>query len=67
MAFLEHDILVSEDLRRVPQEELQGRLERLRAALSEIDPDWQMAVVSDKLDMYYFTGTMQEGAYLVRP
>lgn len=67
MAFLEHDILVSEDLRRVPQEELQGRLERLRAALTAQDPSWQMAVVSDKLDMYYFTGTMQEGAFLVRP
>lgn len=67
MAFLEHEILVSEDLRRVPKEELQNRLARLRSALTAQDPDWEMAAISDKLDMYYFTGTMQEGAFLVRP
>ena len=67
MTILEHDILISEDLRRVPREELENRLARLREALSRQDPAWQMAVITDKLDMYYFTGTMQEGAFLVRP
>ena len=67
MTILEHDILISEDLRRVPREELENRLARLREALSRQDPAWQLAVITDKLDMYYFTGTMQEGAFLVRP
>lgn len=67
MTILEHDILISEDLRRVPREELENRLERLRETLTQQDPGWQMAVITDKLDMYYFTGTMQEGAFMVRP
>lgn len=67
MAILEHDILISEDLRRVPREELENRLTRLREALDRQEPGWQMAVITDKLDMYYFTGTMQEGAFIVRP
>lgn len=67
MTILEHDILISEDLRRVPREELENRLERLRETLAQQDPGWQMAVITDKLDMYYFTGTMQEGAFMVRP
>ena len=67
MTILEHDSFVSDDLRRVPREELENRLGRLREALTRQDPDWQMAVITDKLDMYYFTGTMQEGAFLVRP
>ena len=62
MTILEHDILISEDLRRVPREELENRLERLRETLTQQDPGWQMAVITDKLDTYYFTGTMQEGA-----
>ena len=51
MTILEHDILISEDLRRVPREELENRLERLRETLTQQDPGWQMAVITDKLDM----------------
>lgn len=38
MAILEHDILISEDLRRVPWEELENRLTRLREALDRQEP-----------------------------
>ncbi len=52
---------------RVPKEELNDRLIRLRAALSQQDPGWQMAILHDKISMYYFTGTMQVGAFVVTP
>ena len=67
MTILEHDIVMTDDLRRVPRQELEDRLRRFRAAMTEKDADWQLAVISDKLNMYYFTGTMQEGAFLIRP
>lgn len=68
MAILEHEIFHPADvLRRVPREELEARLQRFRAAMDAADPQWQMAVISDKLDMYYFTGTMQDGALIIRP
>ena len=68
MAILEHEIFHPADvLRRVPREELEARLQRFRSAMDAADPQWQMAVISDKLDMYYFTGTMQDGALIIRP
>ena len=52
---------------RVPREELDARLDALRAALTREEPGWQMAVLNDKISMYYFTGTMQVGAFVVTP
>jgi Xaa-Pro dipeptidase len=67
MAILEHDVFMSDTLRRVPLTELQNRLLHFRQAMDEMDPAWQMAVITDKLDMYYFAGTMQDGALMIRP
>jgi Xaa-Pro dipeptidase len=67
MAGLEQVDFQADELRRVPYEELAGRLQRFRTAMDAVDPQWQMAVISDKLDMYYFTGTMQDGALMIRP
>ncbi len=52
---------------RVPREELDARLDALRAALTREEPGWQMAILNDKISMYYFTGTMQVGAFVVTP
>ena len=51
----------------VPAAELTVRLDRLRQAMTEKDPAWSMLLLDNKLDMYYFTGTMQEGALIVTP
>lgn len=64
---MDNEMILTDDLRRVPREELDRRLEQLRRALTQEDPGWQLAVVTEKTSMYYYTGTMQEGAYLVRP
>ena len=46
----------------VPAAELNTRLDRLRCAMTEKDPAWSMLLLDNTLDMYYFTGTMQDGA-----
>lgn len=51
----------------VPADELSARLARLRCAMFQRDPDWSMIILDNKIDLYYFTGTMQEGALVVTP
>lgn len=52
---------------RVPQEELSRRLAALRARLSAADETWSLALITHKINLYYFTGTMQEGVLSVTP
>lgn len=52
---------------KVPKKELDARLSALRAALTQDDPGWEMAILNNKISMYYFTGTMQEGSLVVTP
>ena len=35
--------------------------------MTEKDPAWSMLLLDNTLDMYYFTGTMQDGALVVTP
>ena len=56
MAILEHDAFMSDELRRVPLKELTNRLDSFRRVMTERDPAWKMAVITDKIDMYYFAG-----------
>lgn len=51
----------------VPAKELAERLGRLRAAMHRHHPDWNMVILDNKIDLYYFTGTMQEGALVITP
>lgn len=51
----------------VPREELDRRLAALRAALSQDDPAWSLALVRHKVNLYYLTGTMQEGVLTITP
>ena len=67
MSILEHASLMTDEIRRVPLEELQIRLTRFREKMEKEHSGWQMAVINNKVNMYYFTGTMQEGALVIRP
>jgi Xaa-Pro dipeptidase len=51
--------------RQVPLAELQSRLERFRASMDTLNPGWEIAAIFSKVNLYYFTGTMQEGMLLV--
>jgi Xaa-Pro dipeptidase len=50
---------------KVPLKELEMRQERFRSLMKIEQPDWQMAVIFSKINLYYFTGTMQEGMLLI--
>ena len=45
--------------------ELGARLERFRARMDTADPGWELALVSSNVNLYYFTGTMQDGILLI--
>ena len=49
----------------VPDEELKRRLTGLRGIMDLRCPDWELAVFISKINLYYFTGTMQEGMLLI--
>lgn len=67
MTILEHELLLSEQLRRVPLAELQARISKFRAVMDRDFPGWEMAIVNNKVNMYYFAGTMQDGVLVIRP
>lgn len=46
----------------IPKAELDNRLSLLRNRLKEHCPDWQVAVVTQKVSLYYLTGTMASGS-----
>ncbi len=50
---------------KVPAEELEHRLSRFRRLMDDADPGWELAAILSKVNLYYFTGTMQDGMLLV--
>lgn len=49
----------------VPAEELRSRLAGFRDIMDLKCPDWELAVFISKVNLYYFTGTMQEGMLFI--
>ena len=50
---------------RVPLQELDSRIERFRKQMDQSCPGWEIAAVLSKINVYYFTGTMQEGVLFI--
>ena len=50
---------------QVPASELTSRMKRFCNLMDVQNPDWQMAVIFSKINLYYFTGTMPEGMLLI--
>jgi len=50
---------------KVPQSELEARLERFRARMDVANPGWELAIISSNVNLYYLTGTMQDGILLI--
>lgn len=50
---------------RVPYSELRGRIDRFKAMMDKENPDWELSVIFGNINLYYFTGTMQDGMLLV--
>jgi Xaa-Pro dipeptidase len=50
---------------KVPISELENRLNKFRAIMDIQNPGWEMAALFSKINLYYLTGTMQEGMLLI--
>ena len=50
---------------KVPLTELDDRLKRFRARMDKAQPGWEMAAITAKVPLYYFTGTMPDGLLLI--
>jgi Xaa-Pro dipeptidase len=50
---------------KVPGSELQDRMNRFRERMDGRQADWEMAAIFGKVNLYYFTGTMQDGVLLI--
>lgn len=50
---------------RIAQAELNDRMARFRARMDAAAPDWQAAAVIGKTNMYWFSGTMQDGLLII--
>ncbi len=50
---------------KVPLTELDNRLNRFRARMDRDRPDWEAAAITSPINLYYFTGTIQDGLLLV--
>jgi Xaa-Pro dipeptidase len=50
---------------KVPFSELENRLSKFRAIMDTQNPGWEMAALFSKINLYYLTGTMQEGMLLI--
>ncbi|MDD1690205.1 MAG: Xaa-Pro peptidase family protein [Methanoregula sp.] len=50
---------------KVPLTELEDRLKRFRVRMDQKQSGWEMAAITGKVSLYYFTGTMQDGLLLI--
>lgn len=51
--------------KKVPLNELENRISRFRKQMDTSNPDWDMAVFFSKINLYYLTGTMQDGMLII--
>jgi Xaa-Pro aminopeptidase len=50
---------------KVPFTELEDRIKRFRIRMDRSSPGWDLAAITAKIPLYYFTGTMQDGLLLI--
>ena len=50
---------------KTPLNELENRMKNFRISMDELYPDWEIAVIFSKINLYYFTGTMQDGMLII--
>lgn len=50
---------------KVPLTELTDRINRFRQRMDAKEPGWELAAITAKIPLYYFTGTMQDGLLLI--
>lgn len=52
-------------IKKVPLTELKNRMRNFRKQMDISNPQWEIAVIFSKINLYYFTGTMQDGMLII--
>lgn len=52
-------------MNKVPSIELENRMQRFKKQMGLSNPDWEIAVIFSNINLYYFTGTMQDGVLII--
>lgn len=52
-------------MKKVPLYELNSRMKAFKDQMDLSNPEWDMAVIFSNINLYYFTGTMQDGMLLI--
>ncbi|MFZ0441426.1 MAG: M24 family metallopeptidase, partial [Methanobacterium sp.] len=52
-------------IKKIPVNELNYRMEKFKFEMNNTNPDWELAVIFSKINIYYFTGTMQDGILII--
>jgi Xaa-Pro aminopeptidase len=52
-------------IKKVPLTELKNRMKCFRERMDISNPEWEIAVIFSKINLYYFTGTMQDGMLII--
>lgn len=50
---------------KVPLTELNNRINKFRLSMDKLDSKWEIAIIISKINLYYFTGTMQNGILVI--
>ncbi len=52
-------------MNKVPSRELENRIKRFKTQMDISDPEWKITVIFSNINLYYFTGTMQDGMLII--
>jgi Xaa-Pro dipeptidase len=52
-------------IKKVPLTELKNRMRCFKEKMKASSPEWETVVIFSKINLYYFTGTMQDGMLII--
>jgi Xaa-Pro aminopeptidase len=52
-------------IKKTPLTELENRLKHFKTVMDMTYPEWEISVVFRKINLFYFTGTMQDGMLII--
>ena len=52
-------------MKKTPVSEMEKRMGKFKEVMFRSDPEWDMAVIFSNINLFYFTGTMQDGMLII--
>ncbi len=52
-------------IKKTPLNELDNRIKQFKKRMDTVNPEWNIVVIFSKINLYYFTGTMQDGILII--